>query len=109
MSENITDINGNPLSSISFPLNESTESAVLVGLVRVAGPGLYLACRSDGGPAVVMARKTGSGDPFVDIAATPIDLTPYDGDTPAFDFKVVAEAVAASAPAALSVVVTPNP
>lgn len=53
--------------------------------------------------AVVKARLNGTSDPFVDIAALPIDLNPYAGTTKLFDVKVHANDITGLVRAALPV------
>jgi hypothetical protein len=97
----ITDTANAPITSLQMSLTEETESSVFV--VRVpclAGQKL----RSDPNPyAQVLARESGSGDAFQDIAASPIDLAPYAGTLTLFDVKVAALSVEGLKRAALSV------
>lgn len=106
-SRQVTDILGTLLDNVNVLLVEGTESFVLVAIVPCEA-GRYLTASDD--PLVrVLVRVTGSESPFVDIATTPFDLTPFDGDNTQFDFKLSAGAVAASVIAAVRVRVTPNP
>lgn len=58
--------------------------------------------------AKIEARRFGTGDSFADLSSTPIGLTPFDGETVTFEFRVTGT-VSASARAALRVRVTFNP
>lgn len=103
----ITDTNDAALTSVSLVLTESTSSGVLV--IRVpCQAGQYLASTVDS-LAQVLARRTGSGAAFVDIAVAPILLTPYAGSTVEFDVKVSAQAVTGLQRVALPVRVTYTP
>lgn len=103
----ITDTIGAPLTSVSVLMDEGTDSPVLTALVPCLA-NRWLTT-SDEAACRVLARLTGSGDPFEDIADNPVDLTPYDGTTQSFDFKLHAEAVAGLVHVALPVRVTANP
>lgn len=107
MSDAITDTNGEPLLYVNLSLTENADSVVIAALVPCKA-GKYLASNSDAG-AQVLARRTGSGGSFVDIATSPIDLTPYDGETVSFDFKVHSNSVSGLERVALPVRVTFNP
>jgi hypothetical protein len=107
VSNSITDTAGVPLTAVNLSLAAESDSTVLVGRVACAA-GLYLAGSSEGA-AQVLARRTGSGDSFVDLAVSPIDLSPHAGETVSFDFKVHAGSIEGRAFVALPVRVTPNP
>jgi hypothetical protein len=107
MAEAITDADGVPLGYVAQALPEGTESGVLE--VRVpCSAGRFLTAADD--PIVrVLARRTGSGDAFVDLQSAPYDLTPHDGETVAFDVKLLTGAVSANTTFAVPVRVTPRP
>ncbi len=88
----MTDTNGQELTYVSSQLAESTDGPVLVVRVPcVAGMSLT----ADDDPDVrVMGRESASGDPFQDLASSPIDLTPYAGGDQDFDVKLHANAIA---------------
>jgi hypothetical protein len=96
MTESFTDTAGRALSFVPFEVDEGETTPVFVARVPCHA-GRTLAARPDAG-LTVEARPTASGDPFVDIAATPYDLTPFDGLTVSFDFRLTAGAVAALSP-----------
>lgn len=90
-----------PITALQMSLTEETESAVLIVRVPCAANQFL---KSDSNPyAQVLARRTGSGSVFQDIAASPIDLTPYADTLTLFDIKVVALSVEGLKRAALSV------
>jgi hypothetical protein len=89
--QSVTDTNNNPLTVVPVVLTEGAESPVIVARVPCTA-GMYLAASGDG-RAEVLARQTGSGDPFVDISDAPISLTEFDGNVVSFDFKVVAKEI----------------
>ncbi|MGB8509681.1 MAG: hypothetical protein WCD76_14945 [Pyrinomonadaceae bacterium] len=103
----ITDTNGAPLTAVNLSLAAESDSAVLVGRVPCAA-GLYLASSSESA-AQVRARRTGSGDAFVDLAVSPIDLSPHAGETVSYDFRIHAGNIEGRAFVAVPVRVTPNP
>lgn len=107
MGDIITDTADNSLLYVNLRLDEGADSVVIVARIPCKS-GLKLATNSDG-RASVLARRTGSGDPFVNIATSPIDLTPYDGTNTDFDFKVHAGSVTGLERVALPVRVTFNP
>lgn len=96
MTDRFTDSVGVPLSLVPFELDEGETTPLFVARVPCHA-GRTLAADADAG-LTVEARPTGSGDPFVDIAATPYDLTPFDGSTVPFDFRLTAGAVSDSSP-----------
>lgn len=103
----IKDTAGNTITLLNLTLTESVDSAVLV--IRVpCTAGLFLTADNDARLAV-KARENGSGDPFVNIASSPIDLTPYDGTDQDFDLKVTPAAVTGFERVAVPVRVTTNP
>jgi hypothetical protein len=107
MSDSITDTNGEPLLYVNLRLDEGADSVVVVARVPCVA-GKFLASDGDG-RAQVLARRTGSGDTFADIADDPISLTEFDGQTVDFDFKVHAGTVTGLERVALPVRVTFNP
>ncbi|MBA3242647.1 MAG: hypothetical protein H0T60_15585 [Acidobacteria bacterium] len=104
MSDAITDTNDQPLLYVNLRLGEGADSVVIIGRVPCRA-GRFLATDSDT-RAQVLARRTGSGNAFVDIADAPIDLTEFDGETVEFDFKVSAGEVTGLERVALPVRVT---
>lgn len=97
----ITDIDDVPITYISMSLPELDESDVFVIKVECAD-GTTLASEVNAS-AKVLARLNGTADPFVDIADTPIDLSPHAGQTKLFDVKVETLNVVGLVRAALSV------
>jgi hypothetical protein len=91
MSDAIADTNNVPLLFVNLRLDEGEDSVVVVARIPCAA-GKVLASISDA-RAAVLARRTGSADAFVDIAASPISLTEFDGEDVDFDFKVHAGTV----------------
>lgn len=91
MSRAITDTSGQPLLYVNLHLSENSESVVIVARIPCAA-GLYLAA-TESASARVMARRTGSGDAFADLATDPISLAAWDGSSIDFDFKVEALSV----------------
>ncbi len=103
----ITDTDGNPLTHVALVQQPETVSAVIV--VRVAcAAGQYLAVSAEP-TARVLARRTGSGNAFVDLADEPISLTEFDGLEVTFDLKVSTSATASRTRVALPVKVTYQP
>lgn len=96
MTEAFTDTAGAKLSLVPFDVDEGETTPVFVARVPCHA-GRTLAADPDAG-LTVEARPTASGDPFVDIAAAPYDLTPFDGETVSFDFRLTAGAVSDSSP-----------
>jgi hypothetical protein len=92
MSDQILDTAGQPLLFINLHMAENSDSVVIVASIPCAAQ-KFLAGPADGS-ARVMARRSGSGDPFVDLSISPIDLTPFAGTSVLFDFKVHSLAVA---------------
>jgi hypothetical protein len=75
---------------MAFDLSDGEASGVVVLRVLPA-VGYSLKASPGDGDIEIQARETGSGDPFVDIAASPIDLSSYTPETPQnFDFRAVA-------------------
>lgn len=105
--EAFTDADGNTLSHVALVLAPAQASAVVVARVPCEA-GRYLAA-SAGAASRVEARRTGSGDPFVDLAVAPISLTPYAGGLVSFDFRVTALSPSARVRDALEVRATFNP
>jgi hypothetical protein len=108
MSDQITDTGGAPLIYINLTLEAAHDSVVIVGRVPCRAH-QFLTASPSLSAASVLARRTGSGDPFVDLGSAPVDLTPYDGTTVSFDFKVRAAAVTGFERVALPVRVSFNP
>jgi hypothetical protein len=91
-----SDYGGDPLTFVQLEVDEGETAPVVVVFVP-ATAGFVLAADPDAG-LTVEARPTDSGEAFVDLAATPYDLTPFDGEQVAFDFRVSAGAVSPSSP-----------
>jgi hypothetical protein len=108
MSESITDTTGQPILYVNLSLTELTDSAVIVAVVPCAA-GKWLSAAPVVAAAYVEARRTSSGDLFQDLSVAPIDLTPWDGQTISFDFKVHANNVTGLQRVALPVRVTYQP
>ncbi|HZH91038.1 MAG TPA: hypothetical protein VEX70_10535 [Pyrinomonadaceae bacterium] len=92
---NILNTGGTPASMamyFSLAANEVSDTFTLRYVVdrasKVAAAGAL-------GGVVVKARLAGTTNPFVNIATTVVDLTPYVGDEVDFDFQVVAGATTA--------------
>lgn len=96
MTQVFTDSLGSALGAVPIQVDEGATTPVFVALVPAAA-GRTLEASPDAGLSVE-ARPTGSGLSFVNIAATPYDLTPFDGLTVAFDFRITAGAVSADSP-----------
>ncbi len=105
--EAITDTSDVVLTHVALSLAAESESQVIVVRVPCVA-GMSLAA-GEAAAAQVLARRTGSGEAFVDLHDSPILLTPWAGATLEFDLKVAASAVAGRAFAALPVRVTFNP
>lgn len=103
----ITDTTGAPLNNVALEIDADAESVVVVGLVPCID-GMFLTVANTP-QAAVLARRAETADPFVDIDAAPIDLTPYDGQTIPFEFKIAAGSVAGNLTVALPVRVTFSP
>lgn len=103
----ITDSDGAAITVLSMSLSAGAESAALtVRVPCLAGQFLV----ADGDPAAsALARLQGSGDPYADISSSPIDLTPYAGQTVEFDLKVSAGDAAGVKRVAIPVRVTYSP
>lgn len=90
MTSRITDTDGNRIGYVAFDLSDGESSGVMVLSVRPA-VGYSLKASPVDPDLQIQARETGSGDPFVDIGASPIDLSSLTPETPVdFDFKAVA-------------------
>jgi hypothetical protein len=80
---------GKRISLLSFDLSDGETSDVAV-LRVIPAVGFQLISDSDG-DVEIQARENGTADPFVDIAASPIDLDGYTPETPVdFDVRAVA-------------------
>ncbi|MET0646373.1 MAG: hypothetical protein ABW208_07105 [Pyrinomonadaceae bacterium] len=104
MTRSITDSAGAAITVLSMSLAAAQESAVLTVRVPCLA-GQFLAADSNPS-ASVLARRTGSGDAFADLAVAPISLTPFDGQTVEFDLKVSASALTGVRRVAIPVRVT---
>jgi hypothetical protein len=104
----VLDANGNPLTHVADSLSENEVWTFTVSVPCVAGMVLVADVPEDA-PATVLARVTGSGDAFVDLAANPITLTEFDGETVDFDIRVEVGDVPGLARVSLPVRVTFNP
>jgi hypothetical protein len=89
----ITNVNGSRVGYIRFELSDNESSPVWRLNIRPGlplGGGYRLTATTDDDVAL-FARINGSGDPFVDLAASPIDLSGFPPDEDIlFDFKAVA-------------------
>jgi hypothetical protein len=86
----ITDSAGNRVGYCAFDLSDGQSSGVVVLRVTPADGHSLKATPADA-DVEIQSRETGSGDPFVDIGASPLDLSSYTPGTPVnFDFKAVA-------------------
>lgn len=86
----ITNTSGGRVGYVSFDISDSEVSSVVVLKVTPA-VGYELVATPTDVDVEVQARETASGDPFVDIGASPIDLSSYTPETPVnFDFRTVA-------------------
>lgn len=103
----ITDTNGNPLTSVSFALPENTTSQTVVAVIPARAN--YFLSAINTANLTVKARKTGSGNPFVDIDSNPIDLTSEAPNSVSYDFQVVAASVSQNVSDSVRVLVTANP
>lgn len=85
MSRQVTDTTGAAVTILSSGVRQNSDSPV-IALLMPCTTGMSLT--ADAAPAAqVLARRTGSGDPFVDVSTSPIDLSPWNGTTQSFDFK----------------------
>jgi hypothetical protein len=104
----VFDTNDKPLTHVAVNLSENGVWEFTVRVPCVAG--MFLAADvPEDAPAAILARFTGSGDPFIDIAASPLTLTEFDGETVEIDIRVEAGDVAVLARLALPVRVTFTP
>lgn len=103
---NITDTNNQPITALPVSLVEDSDCAIVV--IRVPCEANRYLAAVEHGSAQVLARRTGSGDAFVDLADTPISLTPYAGTTVDFDLKIHAGSVSGVVHTAIPVKVTSN-
>jgi hypothetical protein len=86
----ITTTTGKRVGYLSFDLSDGEVSSAVV-LSIVPAIGYQLQATPTDADYEIQARETGSGDPFQDIGATPIDLSAYTPETPVdFDFRVTA-------------------
>lgn len=88
MSGVITDANGQEITDNSFQMSDNSESPVFTIYVRALTN--YKLTATTDSITTVLARKTGSGAAFQNIAANPIDLTPFANTVVAYDYKVSA-------------------
>lgn len=103
---NVTNDDGTPLLYVNVRVG-SGGVMTFTGRVPCAA-GKWLAARSDTG-AKIEARRHGTADAYTDLAAAPLDLTPYDSQIVKFEFRVMGLSVSTSTRAALPVRVTFNP
>lgn len=90
MTDRLTNTSGGRIGYWTADLSDNEQSAVVVLRVLPAD-GFFLKAAPEDDDVQIMARRTSSGDPFVDIAATPIDLSALTPETPTqYDFKAVA-------------------
>lgn len=103
----ITDIAGVAITVLSMSLASGAESAAIVIQVPCLA-GQFIVADGDAS-ATVLARVQGIGTSFVNIATSPIALTPYNGQTVSFELKVSAGAVTGLKRLAIPVRVTYQP
>jgi len=103
----ITDTNGAQITNVSYSLAELSDGPILVVVLSPLA-NQFLAAALDT-RAKVLARRTDSGNAFVDIAASPINLTPWAGQRVSFDVRVQTLAVTGLERVAIPVRVTYNP
>lgn len=104
----VLDTNDNPLTHVAVRLAQLGVWTFTVRVPCVAG--MFLTADvPDEALATVLARFTGSGDPFADIAGAPLTLTEFDAQTVEIDIRVQAGDVDGLARIALPVRVTFNP
>jgi hypothetical protein len=83
---------GKRIGYLQYDLSDGETGATIV-LRVVPAVGYSLKALPVDSDYQIQARENGSGDPWVDIAATPIDLSGYTPETPVdFDFRVIAGA-----------------
>lgn len=94
MSGRITNVNGSRVGLLQCDLSEGETSGTFILSVRPAVNYFLKATPSDL-QCEIQSRRTTSGDPFQDIAASPIDLSALTPETPvSYDFRIVVTAVA---------------
>lgn len=103
---NVTNDDGTPMLYVNIRV-ASGGQMTFTGNVPCAA-GKWLAA-SDDASARIEARRHATAAAFADLAATPIDLTPFETQIVKFEFRVTGLSVSTSARAALSVRVTYNP
>ncbi len=103
----ITDTNGAVVSNVPIEIAEGEESQIVVARIPCVA-GYYLAAEENA-TVTVLARVTGSGASFADIADEPVDLSPYADGLVSFDFKVSAGLVTEMQLLSVAVRVTRNP
>lgn len=83
----LTTTDGKRIGLLNWDLSDNETSSVVV-LRVVPADGFFLKASPADGDVQVQARETGSGDPFVDLAASPIDLSALTPETPVnYDFR----------------------
>lgn len=114
MNDSISDTSDQPLTYLSLRQVEQLDSAVFV--VRVPAQVSRWLAADDNDYLRVLARRSGTADAFVDLATSPIDLTPFAGIdgfgtlfTVDFDIKVHTNAVTANRREGVNLKVTFNP
>jgi hypothetical protein len=81
---------GKRIGYLSYDLSDGETGATVV-LRVIPADGYVLRASPADDDVVIQARENGSGDPWTDIEATPIDLSGYTPDVPVdFDFRTVA-------------------
>lgn len=86
----ITNTNGKRVGYLNYDLSDNETSATIQLRITPAD-GFSLKASPGDDDVQIQAREASSGDPFTDIAATPIDLSGYTPETPVnFDFRAVA-------------------
>lgn len=91
MAEIVTDTNGQQITAVNLTVNESSESGVFV--IRFKALANYKLTAPANSLITVLARKTGSGATFQNIAANPIDVSPFANTVVDYDLKIAAATV----------------
>ena len=101
----ITDSSGRTIGYFPFDLVAGVDSPVFVLLIT---PQALTKLQGEAsGNMVIKARKTGSGNAFVDIHASPIDLNSLPPGVPvSYDVKITPSAISGVVHDALSMAVT---
>ena len=85
----IKDTDGNIISGAAFVVRSTENEIGTFEIDCAAGWSLYGTVTSE----MVVEARHGSSGGWTDIETTPIDLTPWDGSTETFQFRVTAPTV----------------